>query len=95
MSTPVRPSHPQLARLFDLAVQSGAEIRYVDETQLVVFRKNTLGCGGCLLLVLLGLATAFIVPIILLLLGTFSNGGQVTTYTLRPNGRVKKRTRPA
>lgn len=98
MSAPVaftRPTQPQLARLFDSAVQSGAEIRYADDTQLVVFRRTSLGCGGLLMLILLGIVTAFIVPVILVLLGAFSKTGQITTYTVRPNGTIKKRARPA
>lgn len=71
------------------------EIRYADDTQVVVYRKNQWGCGGIILLIVLGLLTAFIVPIILLILGALAPGGQVITYTLRPNGSVKKKSRAA
>lgn len=90
-----RPTQPQLARLFDREVQSGAEVRCADDTQLVVFRRTSLDCGGVLMLILLGIVTAFLVPMILLLLGAFSKTGQITTYTVRPDGTIKKRTRPA
>lgn len=91
----IRPSHPALARHFDDALSRGYEIRYADEHQVVVYRQNSWGCGGCLLLILLGIVTVFIVPIILLLLGVIAPGGQVITYTLQPNGRVKKKQRAA
>lgn len=98
MTTPAgatRPSNPKLAKIFDDALHSGREIRYADETQVVVYQKNQWGCGGIILLILLGIITAFIVPIILLILGAFAPGGQVITYTLQPNGKVKKKQRAA
>ncbi|UOE45456.1 hypothetical protein [Agromyces larvae] len=90
-----RPSHPALAKVFDQAIQSGLEVRYADEQQVVVFRKNQWGCGGIIFLIILGLLTAFIVPLVLLILGAFAPGGQVITYTLKPNGKLKKKTRAA
>ncbi|QAB18780.1 hypothetical protein Leucomu_13445 [Leucobacter muris] len=91
----VRPSNSKLAKIFDEAIQNGLEIRYSSEQQVVVYRKNQWGCGGLILLVILGILTAFIVPIILLVLGALSPGGQVTTYTLMPNGKIKKKQRAA
>lgn len=88
--TPVRPAHPELAKLFDQAIQSGQEIRYVDETRLVVFRKNSWGCGGIIFLVIIGLLTAFIVPIILFFMGALAPGGRVITYEVQKNGKVKQ-----
>lgn len=90
-----KPSNPKLAKLYMDAVRSGAEIRHVDETTLVVWSRNTWGCGGVLLLIILGVLTAFIVPLILLFLGALAPGGQITTYTLMPSGRVKKKQRRA
>lgn len=90
-----RPQNPQLARVFDRALRDGLEIRYADNTQVVVYRRNRWGCGGILLLILLGIVTAFIVPIILLLLGMLAPGGRVIMYTLKPNGKVKKKSRAA
>ena len=90
-----RPTNKKLAKIFDDALSHGLEIRYSDDTQLVVFRKNEWGCGGLILLIILGLVTAFIVPIILLILGAFSPGGQIITYTVKPNGKIKKKTKPA
>ncbi|MFJ4174010.1 hypothetical protein [Microbacterium sp. NPDC089696] len=90
-----RPSNPKLARIFDDAIRSGREVRYADETSVVVYQRNQWGCGGIILLILLGLLTAFIVPIILLVLGAFAPGGQVITHTLQPNGRVKTKRRAA
>lgn len=97
MSTPnlSRPSNPKLARIFDDALRSGREVRYADDTTVIVYQKNHWGAGGCLLLIILGIVTAFIVPIILLILGALAPGGQVITYTLRPNGSVKKKMRAA
>lgn len=98
MTTPAgvsRPTNPKLAKIFDEAIRSGREVRFADETTVVVYQKNQWGAGGCLLLIILGIVTAFIVPIILLLLGALSPGGQVITYTLKPNGRVKKKQRAA
>lgn len=98
MTTPAgstRPSNPKLAKIFDDAIRSGREVRYADEASVVVYQKNELGAGGCLMLILLGLITAFIVPLILLLLGALSPSGQVITYTLKPNGRIKKKSRAA
>lgn len=98
MTTPAgisRPTNPKLARVFDDAVQNGLEIRYVDEQQVVVYRQNKWGCGGLILLIVLGMLTLFIVPIILLVLGALAPGGQVITYTLMPNGKLKKKQRAA
>jgi fumarate reductase subunit D len=39
--------------------------------------------------------TAFIVPIILLILGALSPGGQLITYTVKPNGKIKKKSHAA
>lgn len=90
-----RPSHPKLAKAFDEELRKGNEIRYADENQVVAYHKNTWGCGGLILLLILGIVTAFIVPIILLILGAFNPGGQTITYTLKPNGKVKKKQRAA
>ena len=90
-----RPANRHLAKAFDDALHRGYEIRYADETQLVVFHKTQWGCGGLIFLIIIGLLTAFIVPIVLLILGAFSSAGQVTTYTLEPNGKVEKKTRRA
>lgn len=91
----VRPTNKKLAKIFDQALHNGLEIRYADETQVVTYRKNQWGCGGLILLFLIGVVTAFIVPLILLILGALSPGGQVTTYTLKPNGKLKKKQRAA
>lgn len=93
--TPQRPTNPRLAKVFDEAIRSGKEIRYVDESTLVVYQVNQWGCGGLLFLLLIGLLTAFIVPLILLILGALSPGGQVITYTVRPNGRLKVKRQAA
>jgi hypothetical protein len=90
-----RPTHPQLAKIFDKAIREGLEIRYADDTQLVVFRRNQWVCGGLILLIILGIVTAFIVPIILLILGALSPGGQLITYTVKPNGKIKKKSHAA
>lgn len=90
-----RPSNPKLAKVFDQAIQNGLEVRYADDTQVVVFRKNQWGCGGLILLILLGIFTLFIVPIILLILGALAPGGQVITYTLTPSGKIKTKARAA
>lgn len=88
-----RPTDPRLARIFDQALRRGEEIRYADEQQVVVYRQNRWGFGGWMLLIVLGLLTAFIVPIILLILGALAPGGTITTYTLK-RGRIhKKRVR--
>jgi fumarate reductase subunit D len=60
-----------------------------------VFRRNQWGCGGLILLIILGIVTAFIVPIILLILGALSPGGQLITYTVKPNGKIKKKSHAA
>ena len=90
-----RPTHPKLAKLFDQAVNRGDEVRYADNTRLVIHRSHGIGCGGWILLILLGIVTAFIVPIILLLLGMVPRKGQATIYTVRPNGKIAKRVRRA
>lgn len=90
-----RPANPALARVFDEAIRKGHEIRYADETQVVTWQRNQLGCAGLIILILLGIITAFIVPIILLVLGALSPSGQVTTFTLQPNGKLKKKQRAA
>lgn len=86
-----RPANPRLAGAFDKLVQTGYEIRYADETQVVGWKKNQWGCGGLIFLILLGVLTVFIVPLILLILGAFSPGGHTITYTLKPNGKLKKK----
>lgn len=96
MTTPTgltRPQNPQLAKVFDRALRDGLEIRFADNTQVVVYRRNRWGCGGILLLILLGIVTAFIVPIILLFLGMLAPGGRVITYTVKPNGKIRKKSR--
>lgn len=93
MST--RPTNPKLARVFDDALARGYEIRYADEDRVVIYRRNKWGCGGVILLIILGIVTALIVPIILLILGVLAPGGQVITYTLKPNGKLKKKSRAA
>lgn len=93
MATYQRPQHPVLARRFDEAVERGWEVRYADDTRLVVWRRNELGCGGLLVLLLLGLVTAFIVPVVLLVLGALSPSGQIITYTVTQSGKVKKKSR--
>lgn len=90
-----RPSNPKLAKVFDQAIQNGLEVRYADDTRVVVFRKNQWGCGGLILLIILGILTVFIVPIILLILGALAPGGQVITYTLTSSGKIKKKARAA
>ena len=90
-----RPSNPKLAKVFDDAIRSGREVRFADESSVVVYQKNQWGCGGVILLILLGIITAFIVPLILLLLGAFAPGGQIITYTLTSNGKVKKKMKAA
>lgn len=90
-----RPTNAKLARIYDDAIRSGREIRYADDTTVVVYEKNEMGAGGCLMLILLGIITAFIVPIILLILGALSPSGRVITYTLKPNGKVKKKSQAA
>ena len=93
--TPTRPTHPGLAQAFDRELRAGHEIRYADDTQVVAYRKNQWGCLGIIFLIIIGLLTVFIVPIILFILGALSPGGQTITYTLKPNGKVKKKTRAA
>lgn len=98
MTTPsgaMRPSNPKLAKIFDQALQNGQEIRFADEQHVIVYSKNQWGCGGLIFLIVIGLLTAFIVPLVLLILGALSPGGQVTTYTLKPNGKIKKKQRAA
>lgn len=90
-----RPLNPKLAKLFDEAINRGDEIRFADETRLVIYRSRGIGCGGWILLILLGIVTVFIVPLILLLLGAVPRKGQTVTYTLKPNGNLKKRVRKA
>lgn len=90
-----RPSNPKLAKLFDKHLQAGDEIRYADDNQLVVFKQNKWGCGGLLLLIVLGILTALIVPIILLIMGALAPGGQVITYTVKKNGKIKTKAAPA
>lgn len=90
-----RPTQPDLARLYDDAVSAGHEIRYASDERLVVYVENRWGCGGILLLIALGIVTAFIVPIILLVLGMLAPGGRVYTYELQPNGKVKRSMKTA
>ncbi|WP_217132315.1 hypothetical protein [Leucobacter chinensis] len=90
-----RPENPRLARCFDDALSRGYEIRYVDETQVIADRKNTWGCLGLAFLFGIGVLTAFVVPIILLILGAFAPRGQVITYRLKRNGKVSKKRRAA
>lgn len=92
---PTRPTNPKLARVFDDALRKGLEIRYADDTQVVVWKRSQWGCGGIIFLILIGLLTAFIVPLILILLGALSPSGQVITYTLKPNGKLKTKARSA
>lgn len=98
MTTPggvARPSNPKLAKIFDDAIRSGREIRYADETSVVIYQKNQWGCGGIILLIVLGILTAFIIPLILLLIGAFAPSGQVISYTLTSSGKVKRKARAA
>jgi hypothetical protein len=98
MTTPAgyaRPNNKKLAKIFDDAIRDGLDVRYADDTKVVVYRQNRWGCGGIILLVILGIVTVLIVPIILLILGALSPGGQVITYTLTRTGRVKKKSRAA
>lgn len=86
-----RPANPKLAKLFDQALQKGSEIRYVDDGRLVIAEQLSLGGFGCLVLIILGLLTAFIVPIILLALGALKPAYKIVTYTLKPNGSIKRK----
>ncbi|MFF2054123.1 hypothetical protein ACFVU2_21130 [Leifsonia sp. NPDC058194] len=90
-----KPANPRLAKVFDEAIARGHQIRYADETQVAVFQRNELGCMGLILLIIIGLLTAFIVPIILLVIGALSPRGRVITYTVKPNGKIKKKSRAA
>ena len=98
MTTPAglsRPTNARLAKVFDDALKNGLEIRYADDSQVVIYQRNHWGCGGLIVLLILGLLTAFIVPIILLVLGALSPSGQVITYTVKPNGKLKAKKRAA
>lgn len=48
-----RPANPALARVFDEAIRKGHEIRYADETQVVTWQRNQLGCAGLIILIAL------------------------------------------
>lgn len=85
-----RPNNEALARLYDDAVRRGYEIRHSAENRLITYRKNPWGAKEIVTLVLLGVLTLLIVPIILLFLAVVSPGGQLTTYTVRTGGKVKK-----
>ncbi|MDJ1370638.1 hypothetical protein [Gulosibacter molinativorax] len=87
---PDKPSNPRLARLYDKHLKAGDEIRAANEEALIVWHQNEWGCAGWLLLITLGIVTAFIVPLILWLLGAFSKDGQLITYTIKRSGGVKK-----
>lgn len=94
-SMPQRPSNPDLAKLFDKHMRAGDTIRYADDTQMIVWHPTGLGCGALIWLILLGILTLFIVPIILLILGALNPSGQLITYTVQDNGKIKKKSRPA
>lgn len=82
MNTPEAPSNPKLAKLFHQHLQAGDQIRYVDDTTLVVWHQNQVGAFGCLTL-------------ILLILGGLSPNGQLITYTVKRNGKIKKTSKAA
>lgn len=85
-----RPSNPALAKVFDEALRKNQEIRYTDETRVVAFERNRLGCLGLLLIIGLAIITLGIA----LLFGVLSLGdksGIVHEHTLQANGKVKSR----
>lgn len=91
-TTPVfqRPTSPALGKAFDEALRKGWEVRYADESRVVAFERNRLGCLGLLLVIGLAVITLGIA----LLFGLLSLGdksGIVHEYTLQPSGKVKHR----
>ena len=87
---PDRPQNPALARVFDKAIRSGHEIRHVDETQVVTFHKPPMGCLGFLFVLTLVIISLGLV-LVLGILSLGRNSGVITTYTLKPNGKIKRR----
>jgi hypothetical protein len=85
-----RPAAPALAKVFDEALRRNQEIRYADETRVVTFERNRLGCLGLILVIALATITLGIA----LLFGVLSLGdksGIIREHTLQPNGKVKTR----
>lgn len=94
-TTAQRPTNPDLAKLFDKHLHAGDTIRYADDTQMIVWHPTGIGCAGLIGLIIIGMLTLFIVPVILLVLGALNPSGQLITYTVQDNGKIKKKSRPA
>lgn len=86
-----RPTNPALAKVFDDALRKNQEIRYADDTRVVTFERNRLGCLGLILIIILATITLGI-ALLFGLLSLGDKGGIIREYTLQPNGKVKERT---
>lgn len=87
------PAHPKLRKEFHKAIKAGAQIRYASDDKLVVwYPPKKLGCLWWMLLIIciiitLGLALLFAGVTAIL------RRGQVVTWEVKRNGKVKKTTK--
>lgn len=90
--TTTRPAHPVLAQHYDRAIRRGAEVRHADDHVLTIWEQPKTS----LLLILLFwtlVVISFGLALILGVLSALDTSGTLTTYTVKPNGRVAKRVK--
>lgn len=93
MTTPTvfqRPSNAALARVFDDALRRNQEIRYADETRVVTFERNRLGCLGLILVIFL-IVISLGIALLFGVLALGDKSGIIHEHTLQPNGKVRSR----
>lgn len=91
-TTTTRPDHPVLAKHYDAAIRRGAEVRHADDYVLTIWEQPKTS----LLLILLFwvlVVVSFGIALILGVLAALDTSGTLTTYTVKPNGRVAKRVK--
>ncbi len=87
-----RPDHPELARLYDQALIDGKQIRFASNEKLVTWQEQHMGCAGFLFMLFLAVITLGL-ALLFGLAALGSKDGILTTYEVKPNGRIKTKTK--
>lgn len=86
------PNHPGLRKLYFKAIENGEQIRYADEERLVTWKQNEMGCVGVLFVITLAIITLGL-ALLFGLLALLDKSGTLTTYTVKKNGKIKKKVK--
>lgn len=92
MSYP-RPNHPELAKHFDKALKSGAQIRFADDKKVIAwYAPQSIGCVG---MVIFWILVVFTLGLALLfgILASLDKRGTLITWEVKRTGKVKKKVR--